>query len=144
MSDKPEADDFELRMEQTRQLRQEFVSALMRDGVPTDKDGGRMFLAALKDMDSAEIGKARIKVDDKVANSNANVAEFCGKLVEQLGDRNPFMREIPEDMPPPPPPVADESQLGHYDFEPGEKEQGMILESLPDLEKKLRAEGKID
>lgn len=75
---------------------------------PTDKDGAKLFLNALKDMDSSAIGHARVKTEEKQADNGAIVAQTVRDFARVYNGTNPFEagelapgtgeHEIPEEI----------------------------------------------
>ena len=121
-------------LQYTQGLRRSLVDTIYQ-GEPTNLiHNSDIVLKALKDMDSAAIGRARIQVEDDKVKSDREINNTLTELVMNLPDRgDPFERA---DAKVPAPEVSPE-ELGEHELVPGEDAIGIIDQSGKDFEERI-------
>lgn len=71
------------RLERLQVIRETIISDLTKDGIPSNKDDRAFLLETMKDVDKSVIGKARIKVSDKTADSLKNASALIAEVLSR-------------------------------------------------------------
>lgn len=86
----------------TKALRKRVITALTIDksgqfGLPEDVKEQGTLMKALDGIDKAALGKMRIKIEDKVANNNAEQAAMIAAMFKQVGHNSQaYMNKNPD------------------------------------------------
>ena len=86
-------DDDVLRFTQSQRKR--FLDELIKDGLPKDTDGQRLFLDTLNDMDRTALGKKRVGAAEKLAASDQLVADAVLAISRKFEGRDPHRVDGP-------------------------------------------------
>jgi len=68
------------RLELAQKLREDYISAIAKDGMPETKDDQNFFIKLLDGMDRAVLTKSKIKIEEK----NSRTAEQSTKLIADV------------------------------------------------------------
>jgi len=69
-----------VRLELAQKLREDYISAIAKDGMPETKDDQNFFIKLLDGMDRAVLAKSKIKIEEK----NSRTAEESTKLIADV------------------------------------------------------------
>lgn len=122
-------------LDYARNLRKAFIGKMVEKGAaPEDRGDKAILLSALKDIDSAALGRMRIKAEEKAskdgADSAALVAEMLKQVSSSMGVSQALVRRekpvaLPDDIAPP-------------ELKPGEVEIGSINTTYDDFMSKMK------
>jgi hypothetical protein len=70
----------------THSKRKFIIESLLSEGIPKETEDTKLLLSALKDMDMQALGRKRIKVDEKINDSNEKAASIISKLLTEISD----------------------------------------------------------
>lgn len=80
--------DDERRLNLTQSIREDIISNVTKNGIPTNKEERAFLLAALDGLDRTTLGKARIKSDSNAHKQNQETANLVGELLTRITARN--------------------------------------------------------
>lgn len=133
--------DLDKQLEYTEQIRKGIVEQILNNHskehpgeMPTDKDTVLMVQKILKDMDSASIGRQRLKIESQEADTNKNLAEAALFSAKNTGNQNRFLLEEGEKLPEGASDGSfDEALIGEYKLVDGETDVGWQQNTLEDV-----------
>lgn len=137
---------FEARLERNQALREKVIDRLKDDDgeLPTDLKELKMILEAANDIDRTELSRRKLNIDSKNADTADRAYTLSLELQKQRNGDNPFQRDLDGAIIP----SVDPEKIGHHTFVDGEMDQGIIVETLPELEERVRlqreARGEVD
>lgn len=86
----------------THSKRKVIVGELMKDNkLPVEPDDRKLLLGTLKDMDSAALGRKRIKVEEQANNNQEQAASIIAQMFAAASGRRPYQVAQPVERPVP-------------------------------------------
>lgn len=116
----------------TQGTRKRLVSEMIKEGLPTDKDGIETLLHAMADMDRTALGNKRIGASEKQSAADVMVANAIAQISSQFGQQNPFEGNGEVVIP-----TVEQGKLPSADPVPGETDVGLSEENYDALAKRF-------
>lgn len=127
-------------IEYTQGLRRELIKEICGtdNKLPTDKDSAKLILSALKDMDSATLGQARARTEERHANNDELIARTMCDINRKLNGTNPFeAAPTGEDATSRPVPTLDGTDEEEFNIPSTVLEKGQVTEKVDEFLKRV-------
>jgi hypothetical protein len=96
--------DEELYLHRTRQIRQDLIHQMTKDGLPAQSRDIRLLMELCDSADNHVLTTAKLRIDDKSSQQNNNIAAMISGLLEKVGQQPKVIsgvqtihRELPTD-----------------------------------------------
>jgi hypothetical protein len=140
MSETNDPLDLDARLTESVDIRTRLINVLAADidGVSKDKDLSTVLLKALKDNDSAVLGKARQKVEENNSDNDRNIGAGVLDFIKGLQGKDPYAVEnsSSENIPSRPNNVDSE-----FDIPDTVLSEGGTQETIDEFNKRMLSEG---
>ncbi len=94
----------ELQLHRTRQLRQDLINQMTKEGLPSQSRDIRLLMELCDSADNHVLTTAKLRIDDKSSQQNNNIAAMISGLLEKVGQQPKVIsgvqtihRELPSD-----------------------------------------------